>query len=158
MAAPTPGTYVAPSGIHLRNGYRTTIGFSADTTIGLWTKTLKPPGMTGLDPIDQTTMHNDAVRTKSAPSLVDFTNATVNCAFDPNLYNEILAMRGTEQTITIFFPDGSTLCFYGYIMSFEINDMQEKQQPTASVQIVPTNWDPVNKVEALPVLTSVAGT
>ncbi len=79
-------------------------------------------------------------------------------AYDPVVYTDILALINAPGGVTVHFPDGSTLDFYGYIKKFEPAALKEGEQPEATVTIVPTNYDPANHVEASPVLTSVTGT
>jgi hypothetical protein len=68
------------------------------------------------------------------------------------------ALINNETTITVHFPDGSTLAFYGYLKTFEPQEMTEGEQPEAECEFVVTNWDPANRVEAGPVMVEVAGT
>lgn len=158
MAAPTPSARVAPTGIHLEDGFSTLITLATDTNIELWEKTVKPPGIDGGDSIPQTTMHNTAWRTMAPRQLKTLTETTTTCAYDPLIYTSILASVNIPTTITVTFPDGTTLAFYGYLQKFEPSDLKEGEQPEATVTITPTNYDPVNHVEAAPVLTNVAGT
>lgn len=158
MAAPTPTIRQEPSGIKLQDGYKTLITFDHDPDICFWEKTVTPPGIDGGDSIEQTTMHNDDWRTMAPRSLKTLMDSNTVVAWDPNLYTRILVLINREGTITVRFPDGSTLAYYGYLKSFEPSEMVEGTQPEATVNIVPTNWDYVNKVEAAPVLTEVAGT
>ena len=158
MAAPSVTARSAPVGIKLDDGYSTKIAFAADPDVSFWEKTVKPPGIDGGDAIDQTTMHNTAYRTSAARALKTLTDSSSTVAYDPAVYTQILALINVEGSITIHFPDGSTLAFYGFLKSFEVNDHTEGEQPEATISIVPTNFDPTNKVEAAPVLTSVAGT
>lgn len=158
MAAPTPTARGTPAGIKLKDGFRTLITFSRSTTASLWEKTVKPPGIDGGDPIDQTTMHNSAWRTTAPRQLKTLTECSGKAAYDPNVVNQLYDLINIEQTITVTFSDGSTLAFYGFLKMFETDELSEGQQPEASFTIVPTNFDHVNKVEAAPVLTSVSGT
>lgn len=158
MAAPTPVTRVTPGGVKLKDGYPTRVAFSLDPDVSLWEKSVKPPGMDGGDPIDQTTMWNEDFRTRAPRSLVTLTESTFKAAYDPDVYNQLMAMLNKEQTITDVLPDGSTLSYYGFMQKFEPDDHVEGTQPEATVTIVPTNFDPVNKVEAGPVLISAPGT
>lgn len=165
MAAPTTITPVAPDsavGIQLWDGYQTLIGFGEDPNICLWIVEVTPPGLEGGEPIDQTNMHNTTWRTKLPRSLVDCEEMSLVVHYDPVAYDECLAILNKHNTanssITIQFPDGSTLDFWGYLRSFKPQALQEGQKPTANVVLVPTNWDPVNSVEAAPVMTEVAGT
>lgn len=158
MAAPTPTVRGTPSGIKLKDGFRTKITFATDDNIEFWEKSVKPPGIDGGDSIPQTTMHNVDWRTMSPRQLKTLTESTTTVAYDPLLYTSILALVNVETTVTVTFPDGSTLAFYGFLQKFEPGDLKEGEQPEATVTITPTNFDPTNHVEAAPVLTNVAGT
>lgn len=164
MAAPAATPRGTPTGIKLKDGYSTKVTLSLNTTIELWEKTVKPPGIDGGDAIQQTTMHNTTWRTFASRGLLTLTEHTFKAAYDPSIYTSILSMINVQkvgtsaQVITVTFPDGSTLAFYGYVKMFEPDEHQEGTQPEATVTITPTNYDPVNNVEAAPVLTSVAGT
>lgn len=158
MAAPAASVRSQPAGIKLKDGYKTVITFAADVDIEFWEKTVKPPGIDGGDHIEQTTMHNTSWRTMAPRSLRTLTESTTKAAYDPVLYTSILALINLETTVTVRFPDGSTLAFYGYLQKFEPDDLAEGTQPEATITITPTNFDPVNHVEASPVLVAVAGT
>lgn len=158
MAAPTPSTRVAPTGIYLKNGYRSLITFSADTDISIWEKGVQPPGVDGGDAIDTTTQHNNDWRTMTPRALMKGSDSKITFAYDPAAYTQLLNLVNVEQTITERFPDSSTLCYYGFVKDFEFNPLQEGEFPEGSCTIVPTHFDPTNNVEAGPVLTSVTGT
>lgn len=157
-AAPTPTTRQTPAGIALDDGFSTKITFAADPDVSFWERSVKPPGVDGGDGIDQTTMHQTAWRVMRARQLKSLTPASGKAAYDPNLYNNIIALINVETTITVRFPDGSTLAFYGYLQSVDFDELVEGQLPECSYQITPTNFDPTNHVEAAPVLTSIPGT
>lgn len=162
MAAPSPTARATPEGLKLDDGFSTlvTIGATvgADTDIKLWEKTVTPPGVDGGDAIETTTMHNTTWRTMTPRSLVTLTEMTFNAAYDPDVYDEVVAMINVETTITVTFPDGSTLAFFGFLKSFDPGECAEGTQPEATVTIVPTNFDSANDVEAAPLMTEVAGT
>jgi len=158
MAAPSPTTRVSPAGIKLKDGYRSLITFSLDSNIDLWEKKVTPPGLDGREKINQTTMWNDDFITYAPRSLTDMTDSSMTCAYDPVAYTQIQAIINREGTVTQTFSDGSTLAYYGYLQKFEPQELDEGTQPEAKVTIVCTNFDPVNHVEAAPVLTSVSGT
>lgn len=158
MAAPTPTARTTPGGIKLKDGYRASVTFATDTDFSIWEKSVTPPGLDGGEPVDQTTMWNDALRTTAPRALITMMPHSFSGAYDPAAYTQALALINVETTITVTFKDGSTLAFYGFLQRFEPQELSEGTQPLASVTIVPTNFDPVNKVEAAPVLTSVAGT
>lgn len=151
MAAPTPTARVTPDGTKLKNGYRTLITFATDPNIALWEKGVTPPGFDGGDAVDNTTMWNDELRTFSPASLSTMTESSGRCAYDPAVYDQIMALLNVETTITVTFPDGSTLAFYGYLRVFEPGELQDGEQPEANFTIQPTNADPTTGDEELPV-------
>lgn len=155
---PATTTRQTPAGIRLKNGHRTVIAFALDPDVSLWEIGVQPPGLDGGDAIDTTTQHNTTWRTMAPASLVTMTEASVTVAYDPDLYNQILALLNQEGSITVHFPDGSTLDFFGYLRTFEPEENVENEMPQATVTIQPTNQDPTTGAEAAPVLTSVAGT
>lgn len=158
FTAPVPTPRVDPTGIKLDDGYRTLVTFAFDTNIEFWEKTVTPPGYDGGDAIDTTTMHNDTYRTMSPRSLKTLTEFEMTAAYDPSLYTAALALINRETTITVTFPDGSTLAFYGFLKGFEAGTLEEGTQPEVTLTVVPTNQDPTTGAEEAPVLASVAGT
>ena len=158
MAAPATTARVDPVGIRLDDGYQTLLAFEADPDISMWEKTVQPPGMDGGDEIDTTTMHNSTFRTRAARALITLTESSTTVAYDPDLFNQIINIINVSASITVHFPDGSTLDFYGFLRTFEPQDHEEGAQPEAVINITPTNCDPSNNVEEPPVLTSVTGT
>lgn len=158
MAAPTPGTRLTPSGRYLGDGYRTTICIASDTNIELWEVSVNPPALEGDEPVDTSTMHNTRYRTKAPRGLVTLNEFTFTANYDPIAYSSVASIINVATTITIRFPDGSTLCFYGFVRTFAPDALEEGTVPTATVTIVPTNMDPTNCVEAAPVYTAGTGT
>jgi len=159
MAAPASTVRVTPVGIKLDDGFSTKIAFARDSNVSFWEKSVSPPGLDGGEAIETTTMHNLIYRTMASRALVTLTESSLTVAYDPNVYNDILTnLINQEGSITVHFPDSSKLDFYGYLRTFEPSELSEGEQPEATVTITPTNFDPVNRVEAAPVLTSVAGT
>jgi len=142
----------------LEDGYQSLVTIAADTNIDFWEKTSQPPGLDGGEPIPITTMHNVLYRTFVARELITLTPISFTAAYDPAVYDQILAVLNVHTTITVSFSDGSTIAFYGYLQKFEAAALVEGTQPEATITIVPTNYDPVNHVEAGPVVTSVTGT
>ncbi len=158
MAAPASTTRQTPTGIMLDDGFKTLVAFARKPAVKFWEKTIKPPGIDGGDAIDQTTQHNTAWRTKAARALKSLTDSALKVGYDPKVYTEIQDLVNLEGSVTVRFPDGSTLDFFGYLKTFEPSELQEGTSPEASITIIATNWDPVNHVEAAPVLTEVSGT
>ena len=149
MTSPSVTARTTPSGERLRDGYQSLIAFAADADVSLWEKSVTPPGVDGGEPVDSTTMHNTAVRTKGPRALIDFSECKMTCGYDPQVYGQIIALVNVETSITIHFPDGSTLCFFGYLQKFDPKELKEGTPPEADVVIVATNTDEDGK-EATP--------
>lgn len=147
-----------PDGLKMGDGYQALIAFASDPDIAFWEKAVKPPGIDGGEPVDNTTMHNSVWRTMASRFLQTLTPATTRVAYDPRVYDQIIALINVEGLITIHFPDNSTLDFYGYLRSFEPGDLVEGTQPEATVNIVPTNTNPSTGAEVAPNFISSVGT
>lgn len=158
MSAPATTTRQTPAGLRLTDGFPTKIAFAADPDVSFWEMTVKPPGIDGGDAVNTTTMHNTDWRTMAPRQLKTLTDSSTTVAYDPNIYNNILALINVVTSVTVHFPDGSTLDFWGYLRKFEPQELKEGEMPQASVDIVPTNYDPSAGTEQAPVLTSVPGT
>lgn len=156
-AAPTPTARTSPTGIKLPDGYQSKITIAADVDINLFERTTRPPGIDGGEPIEQTTMFNTSYRTFAARQLQTLTATSYKCAYDPQVITELLAVINRNTTITQSFFDGSTLAYYGYVQKVDFDELAEGALPMCTVTIVPTNFDPANRVEAGPVVTSVSG-
>lgn len=149
---------MTPAGIRLDTGHRTTICFSADTNIGLWEKTVKPPGFDGGDPVDTTTMWNTTWRTKNPNDLIEMSDSEATCAYDPLMYTDLLALLDVKTTITNTFPDLSQLSYYGFLQAWEPGELAIGEQPESDVTIAVTNQDPQSGAETSPLYTNVVGT
>jgi hypothetical protein len=158
VAAPVPTARQDPAGIKMDNGYRTLVTFASRPTAEFWEISVTPPGISGGDEIDTTTMHNDTYRTKSPRTLKELTPFTMTAQWDPILYTAMLALINVETTVTVRFPDTSTLAFYGFLKSFTPGEFVEGEPPTVDLEVVPTNQDPTSGDEEAPVLTNVPGT
>lgn len=155
---PTPTARGTPSGIRLDDGFSSKITLSLAPTIAFWEKMVKPPGLDGGEKVATSTMHNVTYRTFGPRKLKTLMDITAKCAYDPVIYQDVLAQINVRQTVTVSFPDGSTLCFFGFLQKFEADELQEGTQPEATITFVPTNTDPTTGAEAAAVLTNVAGT
>lgn len=137
------------------DGHSTRLSFAADSTVKFYEKTVTPPGIDAGGPIDTTTMHNTTYRTKSPKALLDITNAALTVAYDPATYPEILALAGVNNLITVTFPDGDTVAFWGWLDKFTPGELVEGEQGTADIEIVVSNVNGSN-VETAPVYTAAA--
>jgi len=158
MAAPSTTVRQTPAGARLTDGFPTKIAFSRDPDISFWETEVTPPGIDGGDAVETSTMFNTDWRTMAPRRLKTLTDATITAAYDPNVFNQLVELCNEEGSVTVTFSDGSTLSFYGYLKMAEPGACVEGEMPTMEITVVPTNYDPTNKVEAAPVLVSVSGT
>lgn len=157
MAAPTPTARVTPAGKLLPDGYQSLTTFSLDTNIDIWEVEMTPIGLDLGEPINITSQHNVAWRTMFLRQLITATPQTIRGFYDPELYSQILAMRGINQTITQDYYDGTTVCYYGGVTRVEFGPLVEGTVPEVTITITPTNRDSTG-AEYGPVVTSVTGT
>lgn len=150
MAAPGYYTRQTPVGAKLLDGYQCLITPQADPDISFWEKTVKPFGADGGEKVDTTTMHNTLHRTYTSRGLITATAAQSKCAYDPRVLDQIYALINVETTWTIRFSSGAQWSFYGFLKSFEPDEMVEGTQPQATIVIEPTNTDPSTLAEAAP--------
>lgn len=158
MAAPTLVTRTTPTGYKMPEGFRATIAFANAPGLNFWEKTVKPGGMDGGDPIDTTTQHNSRVMTQEPPTLIKHDTITSSGAFDPDSYSTVRGLINVNQSITVKWPTGATLTFYGWLRKVEWGDLKHKEQPEQTITVEVSNWDPVNRVEVEPVFVPAAGT
>lgn len=139
----------------MTDGFSTIIAFPSHPSIKFEEKTVTPPGVSGGGPNDTTTMRNTAWRTRQPKFLKTLSEAGIEVAYDPAVYPEIVAMVNDNQLITITFPDGSTLAFYGWLDEFTPNAHEEGSQPTATCVVQCSNQTDAG-VETAPVYTTPA--
>ena len=128
-------------------------GFSTKISIGgvyLWEKEVTPPGIEGGGENDTTTMRNTTWRTKAPKRLKTLTPSKFTAAYDPIAYNSILAVINVNSQIVVTFADNHTLTFWGWVDKFVPNAAKEGEQPTAEVEIIPSNQNN-SGVEVAPV-------
>lgn len=123
----------------LDDGHSTRLSFAADTTVKFYEKTVTPPGIDGGGAIDTTTMLNTTYRTKSPKALKDVSDAALTVAYDPACIPEILALVNVNNLITVTFPDGDTVAFWGWLDKFTPGELVEGEQPTADIEIIASN-------------------
>ena len=137
----------------MEDGFSTKITFADDTLVQFWEKEVTPPGVVGGGTIETSSMLNTTWRTMHPKALKSLSEVSLVVAYDSAVYTEIITMINSIQLITITFPDGSTLAFYGWIDEFTPNASVEGEQPTASVTIQPSNQTAA-LVETAPVYTA----
>ena len=138
----------------LDDGHSTTIEFAAEDSAGIkfWEKEVTPPGMEGGGPNETTTMRNDKYRTQSPKKLITMTDATLKVAYDAEVSDQIVAIINVNNLITITYPDGAELAFWGWLNTWAPDALVEGEQPTATVTIHTSNQN-ASGVETAPVLT-----
>lgn len=143
--------------MRLDDGFSTIIEIDGLTSAKFYEKTVQPPGLDGGDPINTTTMRNVAWRTFAPKALKTLSEMKVTVAYDPAFFGttQALAILNVNKEITITFPDGSTLVFWGYLAKFEPDDLQEGEQGEADMTIQPTNVNS-SGVETAPVYAAAA--
>jgi hypothetical protein len=159
MTAPVVTARGTPLFYQMPEGMFATIAFSLDPTVCFWEKSLKPPGFDGGAPIDQTTQLNTAWKTSAPRVLKKLMPLTGKAAYNPDVMDKINNdLLNKPGSITYHFPDTSTIAFYGYLQKIDFDDLEEGKLPELSFTIEVTNFDPVNHVEAGPVITPAVGT
>jgi hypothetical protein len=145
----------AANQLRLDDGFSTIITLANLPNVKLYEKTVTPPGMTAGGPIDTTTMRNIAWRTSSPKQLKSLTPAKAEVAYATEAYPEIFGQIAVVQLITVTFPDGASLEFYGWLEEFTPGANTEGEQPKASISIQVGNRD-ANGAEVAPVYNDPA--
>lgn len=151
MAAPVATARVTPTANKPADGFKALITIALDPDIEFWETSITPPGYDGGDPVDTTTQHNNTVRTKAPRDLIDMTDMTSVGLFNPTIYTSIRAVINKPTTITILWPDLSTLAFYGFVRVFAPGDLTEGGRMEGTITVTITNQDPATGAEELPV-------
>lgn len=149
----TPVARTVPTGKMLKDGHRTTFTMQNYPGLNLKEKEVKGVGYDGNEEIDTTTMFNNLVRTYAPRKLIKGTAAQVKASYDTDVLPTLLGQINTEQSFTETYPNGSTLCWYGFLKSAEREAHKEGEQPTFNLTVVPTFADPSTGAEVLPVFT-----
>lgn len=157
MAAPAANARGAVSGVRLDNGFGALIAFASNLTIEIYEKSVQLGAIEGGDPIMTDTHLNTVYITKSPQCLEEWEDVVVIAAYDPAVFSELQALLNDPENITLIYPDGTTLAFWGYLRRIESSPLVKGVQPEITLTIVVTNFDPVNCVEAGPVLLAGTG-
>jgi hypothetical protein len=132
------------------DGFSTTLEFADFPTVAFYEKTVTPPGMSGGGANDTTTMHNTTWRTMAPKQLKTMSEGSAKVSYDPVVYQDVVSMINVNQLITVNFPDGSSLDFWGWLDEFTPDEVSEGAQPTATIKIIPSNQND-SLVETAPV-------
>lgn len=158
MGAPPNNPRTTPAGFRLLDGFSSVVGMELYPGIALYERTVAPPGMDGGEAIETMTMWNVDFRTVAPRKLITMTPTKFTAAYDPVCYLDIFAAINVAQGITVWFPDGSSVDFFGFLQKFEPKDMEEGRMPEADVTFVPTMTDPADGTEAGGVYNAPSGT
>lgn len=128
----------------LKDGYQTL--FTAAVIVAKMYKviSLTPPALDGRGSIDQTNMESEITTQKSAKSLIDVGNFNITIAYDSKNYdftdvNSFAFWLNINGLMTLTFPDGTSVNFWGYINAFRPGENSEGNRPTAVLEIIVTN-------------------
>lgn len=157
MAAPTATVRQTPSGLRLVNGFSSKVTLKRYPAISLWEISGTNFGYSGGEPVDTTTMHNVAVRTKHPRDLYERTDATWTFAYDPAVGNQLREAVNQLDEVTVTWRDGSTEANWAWLREATFNELTDGEMPTMSCVFTPGNMDPT-LVEREGVIASVAGT
>ena len=157
MAAPGPTARGTPAGLPLRDGFATMITLGTNDDVSFWEKETTPAGKDGGDAINTTTFHNTARQTKYPRQLLEDTDISGVCAYDPNVEVDLELEINKNQEITITFNDLSTKAVWGFLKEFTPQSHTDGDMPEANFVIVVSNTDE-SFAEQAPVLDSKAGT
>lgn len=141
---------------NLKDGYKTIYSIAGITAkfeeIGV-----TPPELDAGGEISQTTMRNARWRTSVGKQLISMGTMTSKVAYEPAVYPQIQAILGQTKLITITWPDGATVAFYGSVDKFTPDELVEGTRPEATMTIIP-NMQTAVGVETAPVYTSATTT
>lgn len=152
MAAPgvvTPGT---PLGAKMPEGFRCKLSFGRLTTFAFWARELTPAPVNNGNALDVTTFYNTLFKTKRPQVLYEVGDIQAVGLWDADIFKDAQykALLGLESNISILFPQGSTFSVFGYLQSITPSRMTHGEVPMTTINVVVTNWDYVNHVEAGP--------
>lgn len=141
----------------IRDGHPTYIEFVSTPGLKIWEITVTPPGLDGGGENDTTTMRNVLWRTRQPKHLITLTEFSFVAAYDPAVYPQLLSALNVNQKFRVYFPDGDTYEFWGWLNEFKPNEVSEGAQPDANCTIIPSNQNN-SFVETAPVHTLAAST
>jgi hypothetical protein len=145
----------------LQDGHSTIISFANDPAVKFKEVGVTPPGISGGGANDFTNMRNVTWRTKAPKKLKSMDDMSGEVQYDPAVYdsgsgaNGVVDMINVNQLITVTFPDGDTVAFWGWLDNFAPNQAQEGEPPTANITVICSNING-SGVETAPVHTAAS--
>lgn len=157
MAAPTPSARAAPNGTRPNDGHKTHIVLANLTNAAIWEEEVTPLGGS-VATFDLMHMHLDTYAQKGVGSLIRGKDVVVNGLYDPAIYNTLWNQLGTNQVITVHFPNHASVCFHGVLSDISPGANKEGEKQAGTFTFTPTFADPTDGSETAPVYTAGGGT
>lgn len=117
------------------------ITFESNPDLSIWEKGVTPGGATMDDRKDNSSFQNTKWRTRSPGRLATPEDITVNAGYDPDDLDEIIALLGRRDTITLTFATGTTYAFYGWLDAYSFNEHNETDDPMITLTIAQAHQD-----------------
>lgn len=137
----------------MKDGFRTLIFLAEGLNINRATfaeVTVKPPGLDARGGIDITSMRNVRRVTKWPKQLVDVTDCTSTCQWDPNFWSNLQNLYlGFLGRIGVQLPNIQTITFWGFLDKAEPSEHREGEVPLINLTVVASNVD-TNGLEQAP--------
>jgi hypothetical protein len=102
---------------------------------------ITPPEVDGRGGIDMTSLRNRGWITMAPKSLKALNAMTARVQYDPIMYGVVIGILQRNRQMSVTFPDGGVLTFWGWIDKFTPEGMSEGNKPTATLTIQPSNLD-----------------
>lgn len=124
---------------YIDDGLGTTMTWGSSTTFTLEKMSITPPAIEGGDKIDITTLNRTAWRTFVPKTLKQLEDAGFTARWDAS--EHIDAPINSNEAITITFPDGDKIVFWGYLKTLEVGEIVEGDKVEGTGTITVTNWN-----------------
>lgn len=151
MANPAVTTRTTPAGAILTKGHKCKFAFGLLPGFVIREFEITPGEIDGGEPIPLTTFFNTVFHEQGPQTLIKTAPFMIKGFYDPDVYKDtqIKAIINRNQACTFLLPNLSTLNFYGFPNKFRFGTFKEgAEAPSIEVQVVVSNRDPVNLVEA----------
>jgi hypothetical protein len=157
--APTTTNPVTPGpGVQMPDGFSSKIVFALYPTCPFWELVPKFGGVDGGAPIKLSSMRNTLWHTAAARTLLMAEDTEVEVSFQPDLWNKVVShLLNQNGSVTEWFPDGSSLSYYGWLGKLGQMSMQEGELPKCGITIHKSCRDASGN-EVGPVMTPATGT
>lgn len=129
------------SNVRLDDGFSTIMSFANNPSVNFFEKTVTPPGMEGGGANDTTTMRNTTLRTRAPKKLKTMSEMSAEVSYAAGVFDvtQVWAMINVNQLITLTFPDGAQIDFWGWLDEFKPGPHKDGEQPTATIKVICSN-------------------